>query len=85
MIYNDGKTGLILLHQDEEEQSIQYLQGEDTRNVHGHHQEVLLEEKKMENIVAGLIPLAMKVVLLQTRTEMETMRLESKWDITVSG
>ncbi|KAL0714487.1 hypothetical protein Bca4012_021466 [Brassica carinata] len=73
----DADQGLILLHQDEEEQSIQHLQGEDTRNVHGHHQEVpLLEEKKMENTVAGPIPLVMKVVLLQTRTEMETMRLE---------
>ncbi|KAL0848105.1 hypothetical protein Bca101_021352 [Brassica carinata] len=62
--------GLSLLHQEEEEQTIQHLQGEDMWNVHGHHQEVL-EEKKMENTVAGPIPLAMKVVLPQTRTEIK--------------
>lgn len=74
----NGVTGLTLLHQDEEEQTIHHLQGEGKRNAHDHHQEVLLVEKKMENIVAGPIPLAMKVLLLQTGTEMETMRLESK-------
>lgn len=58
-------TGFILQHQEEEEKTIQHLQGEDMRNVHGHHQEVLLlEEKKMENTVAGPIPLAMKVVVM---------------------
>lgn len=74
----DDITGLILLHQDEEEKIIQHLQGEGKRNIHDHHQEVLLEEKKMQNTGAGPIPLAMKVLLLQTGTEMETMRLESK-------
>ncbi|KAH0865083.1 hypothetical protein HID58_082294 [Brassica napus] len=69
---------LILLHQDEEEQTIQHLQGEDMRNIQGRHQEVILEEKKMENTVAGPIPLAMKVDLLQSRRKMERMRLESK-------
>lgn len=77
-----GVTGHTLLHQDEEEQTIQHLQGGDRRNVHhDHHLEVLLVEKKMENTVAGLIPPAMKVQLLQTVTEMETLRLESKWDV----
>lgn len=33
----------------------------------------------MQNTVAGLIPLAMKVLLLlKTETQMETMRLESE-------
>ena len=48
------------------------------RNIQGRHQEVILEEKKMENTVAGPIPLAMKVDLLQSRRKMERMRLESK-------
>lgn len=72
----DTAQGLIHLHQDEEGRTIQHLQGEGKRNVHDHHQEVLLEEKKMENTVAGPIPLAMKVLLMQTGTETETMRLE---------
>lgn len=75
----DTDQGLTLLHQDEEEQTIQHLQGEDKRNVHHvHHQEVLLVEKKMENTAAGLILLATKLLLLllQTGTEMVTMRLE---------
>jgi len=72
----DTDQGLIHLHRDEEEQTIQHLQGEGKRDVHGHIQEDLLEEKKIQNTVAGPIPLAMKVMLLQTGTEMETMRLE---------
>jgi hypothetical protein len=72
----DTDQGLIHLHRDEEEQTIQQLQGEGKRDVQDHHQEDLLEEKKIQNIVAGPIPLAMKVMLLQTGTEMETMRLE---------
>ncbi|KAG2258040.1 hypothetical protein Bca52824_077334 [Brassica carinata] len=38
------------------EQTIQHLQGEDMRNIQGRHQEVILEEKKMENTVAGPTP-----------------------------
>lgn len=33
----DADQGLILLHREEEEQTIQHLQGEDKRNVHDHH------------------------------------------------
>lgn len=33
----DADQGRTLLHREEEEQTIQHLQGEDKRNVHDHH------------------------------------------------
>jgi len=51
--------------------------------LHQDEEEVLLVGKKMKITVVGPTPLAMKVLLLllQIGTEMETMRLESKWNM----